>query len=732
MSGVERSSDDLIVEQRSMRGRSTGRAMNAGAGPQGKVSEDRQQAYVHFLESLERVDDVIRATTDVEEMLRRAMDVVQAIFDTDRAWLFHPCDPEATSFRVPVEATRPEYPGALALGRDVAMAASTAEDCRMALAAGGPVMCTNGTDQPVSAATSELFSVQAQMFTALRPKVGKPWLFGLHQCAYARVWTADEQRLFTEIGRRIADGLSTLLILRDLRESEERFRQLVENIRQVFWMENADGSEVLYVSPAVEQIWGRSCAEMSGPASRWLDTIHPADRGRAAAANLRTRETGSYSEEFRIIRPDGSVRWIWDRGVPIRDAAGHITRMVGIAEDITERKQAEEERQALEAQLRQSQKMEAIGQLAGGIAHDFNNILTAILGNVELLQHGLADRLAPDDLLMEGLAHIERAGRRAADLTRQLLAFSRKQLIKPRVLDLHQLLGGMQKMLRRLIREDIELEIDCAPDVWRIRADPSQVEQVIMNLVVNARDAMPDGGRVSIRVANVRPDTRHGVWPAEEAREGHVLIAVSDTGTGIAEEIRQHIFEPFFTTKQPGEGTGLGLATVHGIVRQADGHVTVESVVGRGTTFNVYLPGIQSEVDDEPAREGTDDELCGSETVLICEDDEAVRELAAQALGRRGYRVLAAQNADRALELARAHTGPIDILVTDVIMPGMNGRELAGRLVMEHADLRVLFVSGYTADVIGRQGALEEGLNFLEKPYKLKTLLARVRELLDA
>jgi len=404
---------------------------------------------------------------------------------------------------------------------------------------------------------------------------------------------------------------------------------------------------------------------------------------------------------------------------------------VQLAVQVAERKRAEAERQRLEAQLRQVQKLEAVGQLAGGVAHDFNNILTAILGNVELGLSALGSPLASSDTVRQALEQIDRSAQRAAELTHQLLAFSRQQISQPQVLDLNRMLAEMEKMLRRLLTENILLSLRQAPQLKPVRIDAGSLEQVIVNLAVNARDAMPDGGRLLLETADVVLDEAHARQHADARPGPHVMLAVSDTGIGMSRETQERIFEPFFTTKGLGRGTGLGLATVYGIIKQAGGHITVYSEVGRGASFRIYLPAVEAPLAvPEIVRDG-EPTPGGSETILVCEDAEPVRALATRILISAGYTVLAAENGEQALELAAAHPGPIDALVTDVMMPGMNGRAVSDALTARYPALRTLFVSGYTANVIAHHGVLDEGVEFLEKPFTRESLLRRVRDVLD-
>ena len=416
---------------------------------------------------------------------------------------------------------------------------------------------------------------------------------------------------------------------------------------------------------------------------------------------------------------------------PVRDGQGRIANAVIQHMDITARKRAEEDRAKLEVQLRQAQKMEAVGQLAGGVAHDFNNILTAILGQLDLTRQELRSRLPADDALILGLRMAEESALRAATLTRQLLAFSRRQVAQPIVLDLNRTFADMQKMLSRLLTENIKLELHLAPDLHPIHADIGQVEQVLMNLVVNARDAMPDGGQLVVATADVVLDEAYVGLHADARAGPHVVLSVSDTGCGMDATTLEHVFEPFFTTKPVGQGTGLGLATVYGIVKQAGGHVSVYSEPGHGTTFRVYWPAADASATPPPVPPADSGGLTGTETILLCEDDESVRRLTEQFLQAAGYTVLVAARGSVALARAAEYQGAIDLLVTDVIMPDMNGRKLAEALTTSRPDLRTLFISGYTANVIAHHGVLDPGVEFLEKPFGRRKLLVRVREVLD-
>ena len=503
-----------------------------------------------------------------------------------------------------------------------------------------------------------------------------------------------------------------------LRTSEERFLQLVGNIREVFWLVDPDGARLLYLSPVSESLFGRTPEELMASPGGLLDAVHPDDRARVARC-FSAEGIEDCEIEYRALRPDGAVRWVRGHAYPVRDATGRLIRVAGVAEDVTERRQ-------LEARLRQTQKMESVGLLAGGVAHDFNNWLTVIAGNSDALLSELADH----DPLRELVHEIRQAGERAATLTRQLLAFSRQQVMEPRVIDLGAVVSDTERMLRRLLGEQVALTTAVAPTLSCVVADAGLMGQVLLNLSLNARDAMPSGGHLSIDLRDVVLDEEHARLNPSIKPGRFVRITVSDSGTGMSPEVRARLFEPFFTTKGPGKGTGLGLAVVHGIVSQSGGHIEVRSEPDAGATFEVFLPA----VDGRPAVERvapTPRSLNGHESVLLVEDEDTVRRVAYRALVARGYDVLQADGAEEAMELLEARGGTVDALVTDVVMPRIGGRELAEMVTRRCPTVRVLYTSGYAADAVVRHGVLQAEVAFLQKPYTSQSLVAKVREVLD-
>ena len=662
--------------------------------------------------------------------------------------------------------------------------------------------------------------------------------------------------ILNAVGSQIGQFIERKRAEEESHASEERFRQIAESIREVFWLRDVLSRHLLYVSPAYETVWGRTCEALYASPGDWLEAIHPEDRERVRTTSLQQQTMESYEVEYRIVRPDGSVRWIQDRGFPVYNDVGAVYRVAGVAEDVTERLRAEaaskvhhmrlegivnsamdgiitvgedqcillfnaaaermfgcrseevlgerverfiperfrqehaahipkfgetgvaartkgrfgaisglrsdgeefpleasisqiqvegqklftvtcrdvsertvaaETQRKLEAQLHQSQKLEAFGQLAGGVAHDFNNLLTVILGCSEWL----LTSLPPDSESLGMIGEINNAGERAAALTRQLLAFSRQQVVEPKVLNLNSVVDGVEKMLRRMIGEDIQLTTLLQPKISPVKIDPGQIEQLLMNLAVNARDAMPHGGQLTIETCDIELDELFAKSHAAALPGRYVLLAMSDTGSGMPPEVRDRIFEPFFTTKGIGRGTGLGLAVVHGIVQQSGGIVQVYSELGVGTVFKIYLPAVEETPID--LADGNRPEVPrGTETILLVEDENSVRELTARVLGEFGYTVLVAPGGEEALLLVDGQESNIDLLITDVVMPALSGRELAELLRTRHRGLKILFVSGYTDDVVVRHGVLQADVSFLPKPFTLAALAGKVREVLDS
>ncbi|MCR4407477.1 MAG: PAS domain S-box protein [Anaerolineae bacterium] len=511
-----------------------------------------------------------------------------------------------------------------------------------------------------------------------------------------------------------------------LRETQKTLEAVVETAPILIVMTDSRGRIVLF-NRACEELTGYSRQEVLGKtipelflSPEWVPIVAErfADPFNPALQELHINPWITKTGEERLIE--------WRcKALPMPRGTGYFVLGTGL--DITERKRAEEEREKLEAQLRQAQKMEAVGRLAGGVAHDFNNMLTTILGYADLALR----EVSPESPLHDDLLEIVKAAQRSADLTRQLLAFARRQTVNPIVLDLNDAVSGLLKMLRRLIGEDIDLIWMPGHDLWPVKIDPSQVDQLLANLAVNARDAITGVGKITIETHNVVLDEAYCVDHVDFLPGEYVMLAVSDTGVGMSKEVLEHLFEPFFTTKEVGKGTGLGLATVYGIVKQNDGFINVYSEPGQGTTFKIYLPRSEAQSVEIPAEKTAEPLWGGRETVLIVEDEKAILDIGERVLEGLGYTVLVARSPNEAIRLAEEHVGDIHLLITDVVMPEMNGRDLAEQLTSIRPGIKCLYMSGYTANVIAQRGVLNEGVCFIQKPFSAMSLAVKVREALE-
>jgi PAS domain S-box-containing protein len=539
----------------------------------------------------------------------------------------------------------------------------------------------------------------------------------------ARIVACGDQEVLT-ILRDITERKS---MEEQLRSSEEHFRSLIENAPDLITVLGPHGS-IRYGSPAVERVLGYSTEDLLGGSI--YDIVHPDDS--PALRNdlaLALAEPGTPRfNQLRFSDRCGECCVMESICTAIRNDQTGEMAVVMNSRDITERLATQQALRDSEDQLRHSQKMEAIGRLAGGVAHDFNNLLTAILGYSQILD----ERLRAEGFPTEDLDEIRKAGDRATALTRQLLTFSRRQLIQPRIVDLNVILHDTRKMLRRLLGEDIQLETRLSPDLHPAMVDPGQIEQVVMNLAVNARDAMPNGGTLLVESANAESDGSGGPAPGNPPAGSFVVLSISDTGTGIPAEDRRKIFEPFFTTKEDGQGTGLGLSTVYGIVKQNGGEIVVESEPGSGATFRIYLPRADEKAKEDAAEPPRNGGLQGTETILLVEDEEWVRTLVRQCLERCGYTVLEAEHGEHAMTIHERYKGAIQLLLTDVVMPGLNGVKLAEALAGLRPSLRTLYMSGYSDHAVFRDSRIQSGGGLLAKPFTIEDLAARVRDAIDA
>ena len=504
-------------------------------------------------------------------------------------------------------------------------------------------------------------------------------------------------------------------------EAETRYRTLVEQLATITYIAKLGlHGEWLYVSPQIEAILGFSPSEWLSEPGLWVSRVHPDDRRLVEETEEATFSGKPFRAEYRMFRRDGKVIWVNDTAAVVHDSDGN-TLLHGVMVDVSERKQ-------LETQLRQAQKMQAVGRLAGGIAHDFNNLLTVITGYA----HSLLERDHPaEDEVRRSAERIGSAAARAAALTRQLLAFGRRQMLEPRVLNLNSVIAEMDKIMRRLVTENIEIVTKLGASLGSVKADPAQIEQVILNLVINARDAMPEGGVLTVETANLELDRGYADEHSTVRPGPYVMLAVSDTGMGMDADTQARIFEPFFTTKETGKGTGLGLSTVYGIVEQSEGYIWVYSEPGRGSSFKTYLPRVDQAAQAvlKPTIELS--AIHGTEKILLVEDDRMVRDLAQSVLRNCGYTVIAPERIADMESVCREYAGWVDLLLTDVVMPGVSGRDLASSMTSLRPDMKVLYMSGYTDNAIVHKGLLDPGIWFLPKPFTPATLAAKVREVLD-
>ena len=515
---------------------------------------------------------------------------------------------------------------------------------------------------------------------------------------------------------RAAIALETARLYQEVRDARDFLQSIAASSADAIVTTDVHG-RITYWSPGAEEMFGYGADEAFGRTAAEFYVSGP-DEARTVMARLLAE--GRVRDYEAVVRGKDGRTLVGSASISLlRDASGALTGTVGVLKDLTGRR-------VLEESLRQSQKMEAVGRLAGGIAHDFNNLMTVVLGRSDLL----LKRLRPEDPMRRDIELFRKTAMRATQLTRQLLAFSRKQVLQPKVLDLNAVVENMESMLRRLIGEDVALRTVLPPALGRVKADPGQLEQVIVNLVVNARDAMPHGGKLTIETSDV--ELTDGEAQHAGTRPGPtVVLAVTDTGTGMDAATQARIFEPFFTTKEQGKGTGLGLSTVYGIVQQSDGGISVHSAPGAGTTFKIYLPRIEESVEIAPSPEPRQRAGGGTETVLLVEDEDELRAVVLETLQMYGYTVLEAGHGGEAMLIAERYSGPIDLLLTDVVMPTMSGADLARRLAAVRLEMKVLFVSGYTDDAIVHHGVLEPGTAFLEKPFNPEQLVRRVREVLS-
>ncbi len=693
-----------------------------------KQAEEASRTHIHFLENLELVDQAIKQETDVEKMLWNVMKTVFEIFGCDRAWLFYPCDPDSPAFRIPVEINRPEYPGAKAL-LEVPLVLDLAKDLRDALASEDPLPYTLGTEKPVNTFTAQQFAVQAQMFMAIYPKTGKPWVFGMHQCSYPRIWSPQEQKLFKEIGRRIADGLSSVLFLHEVKENEERFRATFEQAA-VGMAHVAPDGRLLRVNQKLCDIVGYSIDELL---QKTLQDITYPDDLDADLGYVRQVLTGiipTFSMEKRYLRKDSSVVCINLTVSIVRHACGDLEYFIFVIEDITEEKQAEEERRMLEERLQRAEKMEALGTLAGGVAHDLNNVLGIVVGYSELLLDDLDESSSARSEAME----ILKGGQKAAAIVQDLLTLARRGVSSRKVLNLNNIVSecqnspGFANMLS--YHPNVEVKIDFEADLLNISGSSVHLEKSFMNLVSNAAEAMPNGGTLTVKTANYYLDKPISGY--DEVREGdYVVLSVTDKGQGIPASDLKRIFEPFYTKKVMGRsGTGLGLAVIWGTVKDHLGYINVESEERKGTTFTLYFPVTREEISLEEVSISAAEYMGKGESILVVDDVKEQRNLATMMLTKLNYRVSSVSSGEEAVDYIKQYG--VDMVVLDMIMdPGMDGLDTYAKILEIHPDQKVIIVSGFSeTERVTKAQALGAGA-YVKKPYVLEKLGLAVRKELE-
>ncbi|MFH1935427.1 MAG: PAS domain S-box protein [Pseudomonadota bacterium] len=530
----------------------------------------------------------------------------------------------------------------------------------------------------------------------------------------------DDQQSIEILSIAFVEALNRKQAEEKLKESEERYRVLVEGSTDAILMMDRERN-IVHCNKAFLDLFGYGKGEVEGKSIRIIHKSDKSFHSFGAAAYPIDEKVGYFRTEWEFMRKDGTIFPVETVTTQMRSLDGAIKSYIAVIRDITERKR-------METQLQHTQKMEAVGTLAGGMAHEFNNLMTAVLSYSSFL---LTD-LGEDDPMRKDVEEIKSAGKRASSLVKHLLAFSRKQVLQPKPLDINSVLTDKEEMLGHLIGEDVELEMVLEQDLDKVKADQSQVEQVILNLTINARDAMPLGGKLTIETANVEIDEFYVSTHGDELKPGpYVMLAMSDTGMGMDKETQSQIFEPFFTTKDMGEGTGLGLSAVYGIVKQSGGDIRVYSEPEKGTIFKIYLPRMEQDVEAVQAGDSMTGQLGGSETVLLVEDNDLVRKVSRRVLEQYGYRVLEAEDAHKALMISEQHQGLIELMVTDVVMPEMSGKELAERLKVLRPEMKVLYMSGYTDNAVVRRGVISKDVDFLEKPFTPDVLAEKVRQVLD-
>jgi PAS domain S-box-containing protein len=689
-----------------------------------KLAERERLASLKYFESMDMVNRAMQGTQDLEQMMRNTLDAVLSIFKCDRAFLLYPCDPDAVSWTVPVERFLPEFSNGFPPGLEVRMDSEAAGVFRMVLDTGQALAFGDESGRLLPEGLAEVSQINSLLAMALHPRMGKPWMFGIHQCSHSRNWSPEEEKLLQGIGRRLGDVLGTLLTYRDLRKSEAFLNSIVENIPDTIFVKDAGALKFMSTNRAGEKLLGYSREELVG---KHICDLLPEDQGRAIDISdrgvLDAKRLADIPEET-IRRRDGETRVLRTKKIPLLGDTGKAQHLLVISEDITELTK-------LHAQLAQTQKMEALGTMSGGIAHDFNNILQPMLGYCELLKKELVD-VGNAYTYVDG---IHASGLRARNLVRQILTFSRHSERETVSVNLQPVIKDALELSRSIISSHITIRHAIAEDCGVVMADLSQCNQILMNLMINAWHAMEeDGGEIFVGLEEMALDENglNGV-PVTPGR--YAVMTISDTGCGIPPAVLEKIFEPYFTTKDQGRGTGLGLAVVYGIVREHGGYIGVSSRVGEGTIFTVCLPLADVDADDDTDVQEALPELSrgggGNEHILLVDDEELIREMYTDMLTHAGYRITSHENGVEALKAFREDPLAYHLVITDISMPIMTGDRLAAELMVIRPGIPIIVCTGFS-NSIGRDEAGALGIRaFLTKPVSLATITRTVREVLD-
>ncbi len=681
-----------------------------------KRVEQERLDHLRLLESLNRISLAVQQATTEDYLIGAVLEIAFDALKCDRAWLAFPCNSSARSVRIVMERSRFGIPGDFTKNSQFVVNDQVAILIRKLLTSNDPLTIYQAGGDDLFESCEDKYHAKAQMLMAVCPKLSDSYAFGVDQCCSDRVWTTQDRELFKQIGQRLADALTTLHVQKMLRDNNIRFRAIFDHAIDSMYIHKAGGKIIDVNQQGCDKL-GYSKDEILGNLPTLFDYELSSERLLEYSNRLSRGHVVNFQSKHK--RKDGSIFpvEVWLKGFWIDGER----LSVSLVRDLSERLRLEE-------QFRQAQKMEAVGRLAGGMAHDFNNLLTVIGGYCELI---LSNNF-PDHIKEEFVVEIKKAHDRATDLTQQLLSFSRRKLMQPQEVDVNARLAELRSLLERVIGEDVVLQISPLAENATAKIDAGQFEHAIVNLVVNARDAMPDGGEIHITTRNIsRADRFYPPGSALEQCQHIVEIAISDTGCGIEENARSRLFEPFFTTKAPGKGTGLGLAMVYGFVQQSGGEIQVDSQVGKGTTFLIYLPASGAEPTEAATSPIVSSSAKGTETVLLVEDEQSVRELTAMTLRTHGYEVLIACDGQEGLSIANAFKGRIDLLISDMVMPQMNGLKLAETLVAQRPEMRVLFISGYLEHSDEAKSNIKE-FGYCPKPFTPSALLEKIQDTLVA